>query len=59
MNNPALKSKHVRQCENRLLFGFAMEMINRQWLDGLFFANSFRAFERLVNRSKSIKRTTG
>ena len=55
MNNPALKSKHVRQCENRLLFSFAMEMINRRVARWPLFRKFYRAFERLVNRSKSVK----
>lgn len=54
MHNPALKAMHTYLFEKRPLLSLAMALINRTLAPWRLFRRLSRAFERRVNRSKSV-----
>jgi hypothetical protein len=55
MNNPALKSKHIRQREDRPLVGLGMELVNRTITKSAIFRKCCRTLEHKINRSKEVQ----
>jgi hypothetical protein len=55
LNNPALKSHHLRRCENRPLIGWTMEIINRTVARSPLFRKLSRTLECWINRSRKAQ----
>jgi hypothetical protein len=55
MNNPALRSHHIRRCEERPLIGRVMETVNRSLARSAVFRKLSRATERKINRSREVQ----
>lgn len=56
INNPALKSKHIRQCEDRPLVARTMEIVNRTVARSPLFRKLSRTLECKINRSKEVQK---
>ncbi len=55
MNNVAHKTRYARDLQNRYVFGFALNLINRTISRCSVFRTFARSAERRINRSKKIK----
>jgi hypothetical protein len=56
LDNPALKSQHMRRCEDRPLVGFTMGLVNRTAARSPLFRKLSRTIECKINRSREVEK---